>query len=96
MVVPLNALLQHRGHALLSAGRSIAVQGANENASVLVFLGVYCGLIAADVPLAALMAGLGLGVALALALLIRKEEARDRREAIAGAQSDDCPAEAKA
>ena len=35
LVVPLNALLQHRGHQLLSAGRSIAVQGFNENASVL-------------------------------------------------------------
>ena len=94
MVVPLNALLQHRGHELLSAGRSIAVQGANENASVLVFLAVYSALVALDVPLAALMAGLGLGVALALLLLIRKEEARDRRAA--RAQEEACPADAKA
>ena len=41
MVVPLNALLQHRGHQLLAAGSSIAVQGFNENLSVLVMLGVY-------------------------------------------------------
>jgi LPLT family lysophospholipid transporter-like MFS transporter len=41
LVVPLNALLQHRGHTLLSAGRSIAVQNFNENASVLVMLAVY-------------------------------------------------------
>ena len=41
VVVPLNALLQHRGHQLLAAGSSIAVQGFNENLSVLVMLGVY-------------------------------------------------------
>ncbi|MEP6502929.1 MAG: lysophospholipid transporter LplT [Betaproteobacteria bacterium] len=93
MVVPLNALLQNRGHELLSAGRSIAVQGANENASVLVFLAVYSGLIAIDVPLVALMAGLGIVVALALALLIRKEDARNRRVAV---QPEACPADAKA
>jgi LPLT family lysophospholipid transporter-like MFS transporter len=81
MVVPLNALLQHRGVVLLSPGRSIAVQGANENASVLAFLGVYAGLVALDVPLTALLVGLGLVVALALLALILKEEARDRREA---------------
>ena len=34
-VVPMNALLQHRGHVLMSAGRSIAVQNFNENLSVL-------------------------------------------------------------
>ena len=80
MVVPLNALLQHRGYVLLSPGRSIAVQGANENASVLGFLAVYAALVALDVPLVALMVGLGLGVAAALLLLILKEEARCRRE----------------
>jgi len=40
LVVPLNALLQHRGYALLSAGRSVAVQGFNENLSVLCMLGL--------------------------------------------------------
>lgn len=73
MVVPLNALLQHRGYTLLSAGRSIAVQGFNENASVLVLLGVYTALLALEVPTATLMCGLGLLVALALALLMRRE-----------------------
>ena len=82
MVVPLNALLQHRGYVLLSPGRSIAVQGANENASVLVFLAIYAGLVALDVPLSTLMIGLGLGVAAALLALILREEARDRREAV--------------
>ena len=47
-VVPMNALLQHRGHVLMSAGRSIAVQNFNENSSILVMLGVYSLLIKAD------------------------------------------------
>ena len=40
-VVPMNALLQHRGHVLMSAGHSIAVQNFNENLNILVMLGVY-------------------------------------------------------
>jgi MFS transporter, LPLT family, lysophospholipid transporter len=70
LVVPMNALLQHRGLALLSAGRSIAVQNFNENASVLVALAVYAGLLALDVPLLPLMAGLGAVVALGCAALM--------------------------
>jgi MFS family permease len=35
MVVPMNALLQHRGHNLMGAGRSIAVQNFNEQAAIL-------------------------------------------------------------
>ena len=50
MVVPLNALLQHRGATLLSAGRSIAVQGFNENLSVLGMLAAYATCEAAGVP----------------------------------------------
>ena len=41
-VVPMNALLQHRGHHLVGAGRSIAVQNFNENASILVMIALYC------------------------------------------------------
>jgi MFS family permease len=40
-IVPMNALLQHRGCSLLTAGRSIAVQGFNENAGMLVMLALY-------------------------------------------------------
>ncbi|MEJ8858879.1 lysophospholipid transporter LplT [Variovorax robiniae] len=40
LVVPMNALLQHRGHNLMGAGRSIAVQNFNEQACILV-LGVF-------------------------------------------------------
>jgi MFS family permease len=72
MVVPLNALLQHRGHALLTAGRSIAVQNFNENASILVMLGGYAGLLALDVDIRSLMAALGALVALfVMAVMLR-------------------------
>jgi MFS transporter, LPLT family, lysophospholipid transporter len=81
MVVPLNALLQDRGNALLSAGRSIAVQGGNENASVLACLGVYSALVAFDVPQAGLMAGLGACVAAALAALLWRQRSLARRAA---------------
>jgi LPLT family lysophospholipid transporter-like MFS transporter len=93
MVVPLNALLQDRGNALLSAGRSIAVQGGNENASVLVCLGVYSALVAVDVPLVVLMAGLGVCVAAALAGLLAQQRVRARRAAV---HTDEWRAEANA
>jgi len=40
LVVPMNALLQHRGHNLMGSGRSIAVQNFNEQACILL-LGVF-------------------------------------------------------
>jgi MFS family permease len=70
LVVPLNALLQHRGFILLSAGRSVAVQGFNENLSVLFMLGIYAALVAIDLPIVPLMTLLGMAIALAMGLLI--------------------------
>ena len=70
LMVPLNALLQHRGFVLLSAGRSVAVQGFNENLSILCMLGLYAALLAAEMPIVPLMTLLGLGFSLALGLLI--------------------------
>lgn len=78
LVVPLNALLQHRGCTLLSAGRSIAVQGFNENASVLAMLAAYAAMVALEVPIDALMAGFGLCIALAIAALMWRESRRGR------------------
>ena len=68
-VVPMNALLQHRGAALLSAGRSIAVQNFNENASVLLMLAGYAWFSRQDLPLELLIRGFGLGIALLMALV---------------------------
>ena len=56
-VVPMNALLQHRGCTLLTAGRSIAVQGFNENAGMLLMLGAYAAAIALELSLSALILG---------------------------------------
>ena len=80
LVVPLNALLQHRGCTLLSAGRSIAVQGFNENASVMGMLAVYAALLWLDVPIVPLMVGFGLSIAAAIAALLWRE--RSRRAAL--------------
>ena len=50
-VVPMNALLQHRGHILMGAGHSIAVQNFNENLSILAMIGLYALLISMDVSI---------------------------------------------
>jgi MFS family permease len=55
LLVPMNALLQHRGMQVLSSGRSIAVQGFNENLSVLVMLATYSALLAFGVSLTWIM-----------------------------------------
>jgi LPLT family lysophospholipid transporter-like MFS transporter len=49
-IVPMNALLQHRGATLLSAGHSIAVQNFNQNLAVLLMLGLYAMLLTAKLP----------------------------------------------
>jgi len=62
----MNALLQHRGASILTAGRSIAVQGFNENASVLVMLAFYSGSLALGVPLWGVMLMLSLVLVLGM------------------------------
>jgi MFS transporter, LPLT family, lysophospholipid transporter len=44
LIVPMNALLQHRGHNLMGAGRSIAVQNFNEQACILAVGALYSGM----------------------------------------------------
>jgi MFS transporter, LPLT family, lysophospholipid transporter len=44
LVVPMNALLQHRGHSLMGSGRSIAVQNFNEQACILLMGAFYSGM----------------------------------------------------
>jgi MFS transporter, LPLT family, lysophospholipid transporter len=44
LIVPMNALLQHRGHNLMGAGRSIAVQNFNEQACILTLGAFYAGM----------------------------------------------------
>jgi hypothetical protein len=71
-VVPMNALLQHRGHVLLSAGHSIAVQNFNENLSVLSMLLLYALLIWLDVPVPYVITGFGLSVSIIMVLIMRR------------------------
>jgi LPLT family lysophospholipid transporter-like MFS transporter len=72
LLVPMNALLQHRGLSLLSPGRSIAVQGFNENASVLLMMALYAGLLNLQAPLPVVMSALGLLLVVGLGLLWRR------------------------
>ena len=71
LMVPMNAVLQNRGYTLLTAGRSIAVQGFNENASVMVMLGVYSGLLALELPLQWVMVIMGSVMTLGMVYLMR-------------------------
>ena len=78
-VVPMNALLQHRGHVLMSAGHSIAVQNFNENISVLMMLLIYSLLIWLDIPIQIVIIGFGLAVSWIMWLVI-KRHARNQAE----------------
>jgi len=71
-VVPMNALLQHRGHLLMGAGHSIAVQNFNENLSILVLLGVYALMIKAQLSINMIIIAFGLFVAGTMYYLTRK------------------------
>mgnify|MGYP000069908102 FL=1 len=66
----MNALLQHRGHVTLSAGRSIAVQNFNENLNVLLMLAIYAGLLHLNVPINVVIVMFGAFVALAMLLVM--------------------------
>ncbi|HZO03278.1 MAG TPA: lysophospholipid transporter LplT [Burkholderiales bacterium] len=62
-VVPMNALLQHRGHHLVGAGRSIAVQNFNENSSILLMIALYSLLLNVGYSIYAVIVVFGLFVA---------------------------------
>ena len=73
-VVPMNALLQHRGHVLLTAGHSIAVQNFNENLSVLMMLGIYALLISFNVSVQLVIVLFGTFVMITMALVIYRHK----------------------
>ena len=84
VLVPMNALLQQRGDALMGPGVSIAVQSFNENLASLVFLAAYGALLVLDVPVRAILAGFG-GLVLALmAAIMRWHGGRARDGGLAG------------
>ncbi|CAH2788621.1 MAG: Putative transmembrane protein [uncultured Caballeronia sp.] len=77
-VVPMNALLQHRGHVLLSAGHSIAVQNFNENLSVLVMLCLYAVLVWLDMPIQFVIVLFGSFLCLMMYFVMRRHQANQR------------------
>ncbi|MBP8795297.1 MAG: lysophospholipid transporter LplT [Azonexus sp.] len=78
-VVPMNALLQHRGHILMGAGHSIAVQNFNENLSILVMTGLYFLMVRADLSIYWVVSLFGLCVSSLMILIRRRHFANQRR-----------------
>jgi hypothetical protein len=79
-VVPMNALLQHRGHVLMSAGHSIAVQNFNENVSILVMLAIYSLMIKLDMRIQSIVVAFGVFMSGALYLVMRWNAKNHRRD----------------
>ena len=80
LVVPMNALLQHRGHNLMGAGRSIAVQNFNEQACILGLGAFYTGMTKFGLSAFSAITMFGLVVA-GIMELIRRWHARNLRAA---------------
>ncbi|MDH4400308.1 MAG: lysophospholipid transporter LplT, partial [Burkholderiaceae bacterium] len=70
-VVPMNALLQHRGHLLLSAGHSIAVQNFNEQLNILLMVSLYSLMLWLGMSINIIIVMFGLSVAILMLVLIR-------------------------
>ncbi len=77
-VVPMNALLQHRGHVLMSAGHSIAVQNFNENLSILVLLSIYALMVSLELPTNVVIVIFGLFVASTMYAVMLKHKANQK------------------
>jgi hypothetical protein len=71
-VVPLNALLQHRGHELIGAGHSIAVQNFNEHIGILLMLGAYLLMVKAALSINLIVITFGLFVSICMTLIHRR------------------------
>ncbi|MGA9992272.1 MAG: lysophospholipid transporter LplT [Thiobacillaceae bacterium] len=65
-VVPMNALLQHRGHLIMGAGHSIAVQNFNENIGILLLIGAYTLMIGANFHIHTVMLIFGLFISIVM------------------------------
>ncbi len=70
-IVPLNALLQARGHASVGAGHALAVQNLWENAAMFLFVGAYYLAEAAQTPVRLQVAGFGVAVLIGAGILAR-------------------------
>ena len=79
-VVPMNALLQHRGYVLLSAGHSIAVQNFNENLNILLMLALYALMIRANFAINTIIVIFGVFVSITMMMVIRLHHHNQSRE----------------
>jgi len=77
-LVPMNALLQHRGHVLMSAGHSIAVQNFNENLSILTMLAAYSLMLRAHLNLDVIILLFGLFLAGTMLYIMQRHKANQR------------------
>ncbi|MBV7536685.1 lysophospholipid transporter LplT [Duganella sp. sic0402] len=77
-LVPMNALLQHRGHVLMSAGHSIAVQNFNENLSILTMLAVYSLMLRMHLNLDIIILLFGLFLAGTMLYILRRHKQNQR------------------
>lgn len=75
-VVPLNALLQHRGHILIGAGHSIAVQNFNENIGILLMIAAYTMMVKYDLPITWIVLIFGVFVSLTMTAIYRSHKRR--------------------
>lgn len=71
-LIPMNALLQYRGHQLMGSGHSIAVQNFNENLSILLMLGAYALMIDVGFSINAIVIVFGLFISGTMGLLSHK------------------------
>jgi MFS family permease len=78
-VVPMNALLQHRGHVLMSAGHSIAVQNFNENLSILMVLLMYAAMVWLNIDIHIIIIIFGLFVASIMFAVMRRHAANQKQ-----------------
>jgi hypothetical protein len=91
----MNALLQHRGHHLVGAGRSIAVQNFNENGSILVMIALYSLLlnVGQSIYIVILVYGLFVSAAMGLVQLWfvrnRRRHAEEVERLLAFARAED-------
>jgi LPLT family lysophospholipid transporter-like MFS transporter len=94
-VVPMNALLQHRGHHLVGAGRSIAVQNFNENTSILLMIAIYSLLLWLGFSIYTVISVFGLFVAGTMTLVLwwfrhnRRVHATEVERLLAFARAED-------
>jgi MFS family permease len=76
LIVPMNALLQYRGHKIIGAGHSIAVQNFSENLGILILSGAYTFMVKHSLPINGIVFIFGLFVALTMIIaLIYYEDA---------------------